>query len=83
MKVTNYEHTQAVALLTREVLCEQIYRNRAAVAGDLEHINKALQTRGVNLDAIVRHTTTEVLVMTKDKLRAHAAEVLDKIMKER
>lgn len=75
---------QAVALITREVICEVIYRNRADWHPD--HPNKALRIRDIPLDRILRvafHLPVEkpVAEMSKDELKAYAAWLLDEVLK--
>lgn len=77
---------RAVALLVREVLCEQVYRHRGALGPEpYEHINQLLGTRDVDLDAVVRACRVDELLgppgspigASKRELRAIAARVLD------
>lgn len=77
---------RAVALLVREVLCEQVYRHRAALGPEpFEHLNQLLGTRDVDLDAVVGACRVDELLgppgspigASKRELRAIAARVLD------
>jgi hypothetical protein len=67
----------ASALLMREVVCEQIYRQRAAWSPD--HPNKALGVRSIDPAALIPYVRPHLLGMTPDELKAEAARVLDLI----
>lgn len=72
---------EAVALLTRELICEQIYRQREK--WDAAHPNNALMTRDIKVEEIVEYVHEGILEMNKHELRAHAAAVLDRILAAR
>jgi len=71
------EIASATALLTREVLCEKIYRERAKWDG--EHPNRSLGIRDIDLEAVIDVVDTRVLLLSKKQLRTLAATVLDAV----
>lgn len=79
--MNNEVSADAIVLLTREVLCEQIYRQRDK--WDPAHPNNSLSVRDIAPEEIVPHVHEGVLDMNKSELRTHAAEVLDRILAAR
>ncbi len=77
----NEVSAEAVALLTRELICEQIYRQREK--WDVAHPNNALMTRDIKVEEIVEHVHEGILELNKHELRLHASIVLDRIMTAR
>jgi len=75
--VRRSELAEATALLTREVLCEKIYRERAK--WNAEHPNRSLGIRDVNLEAVIDVVDTRILKLSKKQVRALAATVLDAV----
>jgi len=73
---------QTAMVITREVICEQIYRQRSNWNAD--HPNRALQIREIPLDRLfiamlrvsVKKQPDE---MSKEELRAYAALLLDEV----
>jgi hypothetical protein len=75
------------ALLMREVVCEQVYRHRAAF--DAEHPCRSLHIREITPEEIVDAVTVRVghfgyvLALDKDGLKMLGAIVLDEIIARR
>lgn len=84
-------------LITREVICEQIYRNRGNLVdadgcfAHPNHINTTLKVRDVPLDLVLIAALTTMVTkqpseMSKDELRRYAGQLLDRaweILRER
>lgn len=80
-----FVHDRALALLVREVLCEQAYRHRNEIDVNREgvgHICRQLALRVVPLERVVPHVQLSLLELPKEELRAYAARVLDAISGE-
>lgn len=77
MVETQQMDTEGAALLMREVLCERIYRERAAWNAD--HPNSSLRIREITPELLMPHMDRKILSMDKDGLKAEAARVLDLI----
>lgn len=66
---------EAAALLMREVVCEQVYRQRAA--WDVEHPNNSLGVRTIHPHDIARAVVVDVVDLPSKQLRALAAAILN------
>lgn len=76
--MTSSDRDRALVLLTREVLCEAIYRRRGDWNAD--HPNRALRLRDIDLSVVIQHVGEQhVLMMEKESLRAFAASLLDEV----
>ncbi len=72
---------EAIALLAREVLCEQVYRAREL--WDADHPCRALGLRTIEPWEIVWHAEIGILQLDSKALKARASTVLDAILAAR
>src|SRR5262249_1854676 len=69
---------EAVALIMREVICEQIYREREH--WNPHHPNRSLGIRSITPEEILPYARNVYLKLDKEQLRAQASEILDLII---
>lgn len=72
---------EAVAMMMRELICEQVYRERAN--WNTEHPNKALGVRTITPEEVISVTKDQYLKYNKDEWKSLASAVLDKLIARR
>ncbi len=77
----NSRREEAAALLMRELICEQIFRERAK--WDPDHPSRALGIRTIEPRELLPYVCVSHLILASHQRKAEAAWILDQIVANR